>query len=196
MENYKNNSDKAKRENTQAPAEKKVISGEIRENTSLKSKIKSTFLGGDISSVRDYIIDEVILPNVVDGLMNAVNGAISIWFHRDPVARRRGDGRVAYNAISSSKSTKTREREIATRNSTDISEICLESRADAINVINYLRDRIEDYNAATVADFYDAIGASSNFTDNDYGWTNLDAAYISQSRDGYSVILPKVKYLK
>ena len=196
MENYKNNSEKSKREGTQAPAEKKVISGEIRENTSLKSKIKSTFLGGDISSVRDYIIDEVILPNVVDGLMNAVNGAISIWFHRDPVARRRGDDRVAYNAISSSKSTKTHEREIATRNSTDISEICLESRADAINVINYLRDRIEDYNAATVADFYDAIGASSNFTDNDYGWNNLDAAYISQSRDGYSVILPKVKYLK
>ena len=43
----------------------------------------------------------------------------------------------------------------------------------------------------SVADLYDLVGISGNYTDNKYGWTNLRNSDVQRVRDGYLLKLPK-----
>ena len=45
--------------------------------------------------------------------------------------------------------------------------------------------------AVSVADFYDLVGVSGNYTDNKYGWTDIRNASVIHVRDGYMIKLPK-----
>ena len=50
---------------------------------------------------------------------------------------------------------------------------------------------IDTYGNVSVADLYDLVGKSSEYTDNKYGWTNLRNAEPVRVRDGYMLKLPK-----
>ena len=51
---------------------------------------------------------------------------------------------------------------------------------------------IDTYGQVSVADLYDLVGKSCNYTDNNYGWTNLRNAEPVRVRDGYMLKMPKV----
>ena len=51
---------------------------------------------------------------------------------------------------------------------------------------------IDVYGQVTVADLYDLVGVTGNYTDNKYGWTNIRNAETIRVRDGYMLKLPKV----
>ena len=42
-----------------------------------------------------------------------------------------------------------------------------------------------------MADLYDLVGMTSNYTDNKYGWYDLRTAYIQGVSGGYVIRLPK-----
>ena len=51
---------------------------------------------------------------------------------------------------------------------------------------------MEAYGLVRVADFYDLVGVTGNYTDNKYGWTNIRSAEIVRLRDGgYVIKLPR-----
>ena len=50
---------------------------------------------------------------------------------------------------------------------------------------------IDTYGSVSVADMYDLVGMSCNYTDNKYGWTNLRNAEPVRVRDGYLLKMPK-----
>ena len=69
------------------------------------------------------------------------------------------------------------------------------TRRDAEEILNYMGDLIDEYRFVTVADLYDLIGVSGNYTDNKYGWTDISNAEIVRVRDGYVIRLPKIRKL-
>lgn len=77
----------------------------------------------------------------------------------------------------------------------DIIEPIFATRRDTEEILNYMGDLIDEYGFATVADLYDLIGASGNYTDNKYGWTDISNAEIVRVRDGYMIKLPKIRKL-
>ena len=58
-------------------------------------------------------------------------------------------------------------------------------------VLSQMDNIIETYRMASVADLFDLVGESCNFTDQKYGWTNLRNAEVVRVRDGYMIKLPK-----
>ena len=50
---------------------------------------------------------------------------------------------------------------------------------------------VESYGVVRVADLYDLVGLTGNFTDNKYGWTNVKNAQIVRVRDGYMIKMPR-----
>lgn len=71
-------------------------------------------------------------------------------------------------------------------------DIVVPSRAEAEKVLDVLCEAISQYGIASVADFYDAVGITSNqYTDYNYGWTNLSAAKTVPVRDGWVIVLPQ-----
>ena len=71
-----------------------------------------------------------------------------------------------------------------------------DSRSDAKEVLDTLLDILDTYDSVSVGDLYDAVGMSHNYTDNDYGWTNLSSAEVVCIRGDYMLRLPKAKPLR
>ena len=63
---------------------------------------------------------------------------------------------------------------------------------EAEEVITKMDELIDTYGMVSVADLYDLVGKTSEYTDNKYGWTNIRTAEVIRVRDGYMLKLPKV----
>lgn len=71
----------------------------------------------------------------------------------------------------------------------------LNSRTEAEEVLENLRNILTNYGSVTVADYKELIGIISSFKENKLGWTDLSNAEIIRSFDGWTVVLPEPKKL-
>lgn len=46
-----------------------------------------------------------------------------------------------------------------------------------------------------MTDFYNAMGMTAEFTDDNYGWTDLTGIRVRKIRDGYILDLPRTEQL-
>lgn len=75
-----------------------------------------------------------------------------------------------------------------------VDDIYFNTRFQAEHVLDELRIMIDCYGFVTVADYYDACGKLSKFTDSYYGWDDLNDVKIVQSfKKGYILTLPATK---
>ena len=58
-----------------------------------------------------------------------------------------------------------------------------------------LGDIIEEYGLATVADLYDLCGITTEYTDENWGWTSARYMSVIRSRRGYMLQLPKPDHI-
>lgn len=198
---------RAKKETTEKEERRveKVISGHVvKRKKSLGKKFFETFIGEDIDTVSSYIIHDVLVPAAKSTISDMVQSGIEmLLFGEKKGSRTRRDGGrsyVSYNSYSSSYRRDDRRddrRDVSSRNRArhNFDEIVLDSRGEAEEVLSCLVDLVIDYGEATVADLYDLVGVTGNFTDNKYGWRDLSSASVSRVRDGYLLNLPKVKLL-
>lgn len=178
----------------------KVVKGEVR-TKSATSKIAGEFVKEEPSYVRDYILGEVILPAVKNTIADIIKNATDLFlFGEVSGSGRRSDNRTRYSRGLSDRDYDDRDsgrrrRYSGSRRYDDFSDIVMSSRADALMVLNDLKDQIEDYGNATVANFLELVGEDPGHSDNKYGWTNLDRAYVEAVRGGYIVELPRARSL-
>lgn len=57
-------------------------------------------------------------------------------------------------------------------------------------------DLMRKYETVSVADLYELLGLDFNYTDEKWGWVNLDDAGIRRVRNGYLLDLPKPESLR
>ena len=50
---------------------------------------------------------------------------------------------------------------------------------------------VDTYGVVRVADLYDLVGKTGDYTDNKYGWTNIRNAEIVRVREGYWIKMPR-----
>ena len=75
-----------------------------------------------------------------------------------------------------------------------VDDIYFNTKFQAEHVLDELRIMIDRYGFVTVADYYDACGKLSKFTDSYYGWDDLnDVKIIPRFQKGYSLALPATK---
>ena len=77
------------------------------------------------------------------------------------------------------------------RSSYSYDDIILNSRGEAEDVLMRMDELMETYGLVRVADLYDLVGITGNYTDNKYGWTNIRNAEIVRVRDGYMIKMPR-----
>lgn len=203
---FPSNSHKAK-EKKEEPVKKvnKVISGSVvQKKKPLFKRMCESFLGDDINSVSSYIIHDVIIPATKNTISDMVSGGIEMLLFGESKGTRtrrdKGKSYVSYsNYYNKSDSRRDDKKDTRSRNnraSHNFDDIVLESRGEAEEVLSHLVDLVDDYGTASVADLYDLVGITGNFTDNKYGWTNLREARVSRVRDGYLIELPRTVVLE
>jgi hypothetical protein len=176
----------------------KIVKGNVKKKSTASKTLTNEFVKEEPSYVRDYILGEVVLPAVKNLVADIINNAVSMFLFGETRGTDRRD-RGRYSTSSRRDTFEDRPRERRYRNNMrydDFSHIVMESRSDALSVLNDLRDYIEDYGEVQVARFYELVGEDSQGVDNDYGWTNLDRAYVDSVRGGYIIEFPKARFLK
>ena len=165
------NSHKTKMENKELmdkPKTQKIVTGQAK----LKKKgFFDFFVSEDASSVKSYLLSDVLVPNIKRLIQELVTSGINqLLYGNDykPAKSSNNTSRVSYNSFSSSPATQPNRRR-----GNDIIEIEVDTYQDSQNVIYQLQALIDQYQQATIADLYDLVGIDGDFTDNNYGWKDL-----------------------
>ena len=185
----------------------KVTKGEVKvKEKSLANKFADAFITDDIGAVRKHVVEEVIIPGLINAVLDAVNDGLSMFFKVNP-RRRSGSTSGGYYDYSkqsnykyggSSSSVSSPKTDSSSKERIDYRGITFETKNDANDVLSSMQDLADpdQYGWASVADFYDLAGVSVKnqaFTDNKYGWNlpMLRGVSIRRDREGWYLDLPK-----
>ena len=205
MTDYKPNSHKSKVESTEvATSEKKVekvISGTAKvKKKNAGRKFADVFISEDAANVKSYVLMDVVVPAIKDVLANVVKDSIDmILFGGTGRDRRRSSSNssyVSYNRFSDRRDDRRYDSRTSIASRYDFGDITIDSKGEAEEVLERMDELLDAYGMVTVADLYDLVGISCEYTDNKYGWTNLRNARTVRTRDGYMLDLPRVTLLK
>ena len=195
MTEYKGNSHRSKEQNSNEVAEKKVtqIATAKTKKKSETKKLVSAFVAEDVTSVKDYIIMDVLLPAAKKAISDIVTNGIDMLLYGETRSKSKNrESRVSYTKYYNDRDRDyERPGRARGRYGYDYDDIILDTRKEAEEVLDRMDDLIDTYGMVSVADLYDLVGVSGNYTDNKYGWTNLRNADVQRVRDGYLLKLPK-----
>jgi hypothetical protein len=175
----------------------KPVAKAKRQKKSLGKKFTETFLGEDIENVKDYLIFDVLIPKAKETISDFVSQGIDILLFgektskSDRVKRSGGKSYVSYSSYYEKPENNSRYSRPTSRSRHSFDDILLETRGEADEVLSCLVELVDRYGCATVADLYDLVGVTSEYTDNKWGWEMLGDASIRRTRDGYLLELPR-----
>lgn len=73
----------------------------------------------------------------------------------------------------------------------EVKDILFETRIEAENTLDTLKEVINTYGYTSVADYYGLADVNiCTYLNNKHGWTNLDKAKVVRLRNGYTLDLP------
>lgn len=186
MEEYKPNSYSYKSSIKEEPKEEKKLQPVV--TTPVKVKKKS-----EIGSKLLDIVKDILIPAAKKTLSDIMTSALDVVLYGNEGVRGGNNnmsGRYySYASYYDRRPVQGTARQSRPQYSYD--EIILATRQEAESVLAGLDDTIRKYGRATVADLYDLVGITGQYTDNNYGWTDLRSANVSHYRDGYLLNLPK-----
>ena len=199
-ENLPDNSHKSRNEKKELISEKKeekraekVVHGKVKKKENGMRKLTDIFISEDVTNVKDYIIFDVVVPALKKAVYDLIVGTLdmSLYGGRGNGSRPKAD-RVSYrdyNDISRSGNRSGDRTRTASGYSYD--DIVVETRGEAETVLSRMDEIMEEYSIVRVADLYDLVGETGDYTDNNYGWTNIRNAKIVRVRDGYKIDMPR-----
>ncbi len=184
---------------------KKIIQGKaVKKQKNALSKVAETFFGDNLENVSHYVVHDVIVPAIKNSLTDIVGGGIERLMFGEKgrhITRKNGSSNVSYHNYNThnyqrdartSGSSKPRYNTVNSRAAHSFDGVAFGSREDAELVLGNLVDLCLDYGGATVADFYDLVGITSEFTDTKHGWYSVDTARVKRDRSGgYYIDLPR-----
>lgn len=203
-EEYKPNSHKFREGRTETLTERKkvekVVHGKVKtKRKSGVSKITDVFISEDAANVKSYIVMDVLVPAVKKAISDIVRDGIDMILYGESKGRRSSNssGYVSYRDYSRRDDDRDRFRDSRSKaNGYNPDDIVLENRGEAEEVLSRMDELIDTYGNVSVADLYDLVGKSCEYTDQKYGWTNIRNAEPIRVRDGYMLKLPRVAPLK
>lgn len=199
--NYPNNSNAAKRnavEGQKSVAErevKKVIKDQviIKKKNEIQ-KLADVFLSEDVSNVKGYIFNDVIVPAIRDTLFDIVTKGAKMIFYGTKGSSgidKFTSSRISYRQYYDDNRRYTSSTEESLKSKFDYEDMEFASRSDAEDVLDQMDAMLEKYKRVSVLDLYDMIDVTAPFTSEKYGWTNLRDAKIIPTKGAYKLKLPK-----
>ena len=176
----------------------KVINGTatVKKKTGL-SKFASDFISEDASSVKDFVLYDILVPSAKRAISEMFKGAIDIFLYGKTSANKPSTptSNISYNRMYRPQANVYSNGGALphqTRTTYSYDNIVLESRGDAESVLDSMGEIIDQYGMVKVADLYDLVGMTGSYTDNNYGWTNISTAHVVRLNEGgYLIKLPR-----
>jgi hypothetical protein len=195
-ENLPDNSHKGLAEKKEVAEEKraeKVVHGKVKTQKNDVRKLTDVFISEDVANVKNYILLDVLVPSIKKAIYDIVINSLDMTlFGGRGGGKRPTADKVSYrdyNGVSRRDDRSYGGSRTTTGYSYD--DIVLETRGEAEAVLSRMDEIMEEYEIVRVADLYDLVGITGDYTDNKYGWTNIRNAEVVRVRDGYKIKLPR-----
>jgi len=201
MEDYRSNSNRSREQNSQPSVPKraeKVTTGTVSQRKKgVAEKLLGSVISNDAGDIGEYIIYDVLIPALKRAFYDAIcNGTGMLLGERNP---SRGGGpanKVSYRSYYDRQDDNKRSNAGGRANSSySYNDLVFRNRGDAEVVLERMYELLDHFDAVSVADLFDLAGESCNYTDNKYGWTNLNDAYVKPVNGGYMIQLPRATTL-
>lgn len=195
------NSDKAKEG---ASPEKKVIAkAKVQKKSAIKEALR-TFFVQDLPEIAEHLVVDVAIPAAKNAITDMVTQGIQQLLYGEVDPRRRpASGYTSYSSSSRDtrgrayyESRRTERREPRQPKPTNVEDLVFDTRGDAVDVIEFIAEQIEEYGQVSVADLMSSVGIQPRYTDERWGWTTTDAFEIRQIREGWLVSADRPEPIK
>ena len=210
---YPSNSFKSKEKEASTQVKKVAHGTAVVRRKSFKERI-SDWLFVNEEDYEDFVYEDIVRPAILDAISDISHNAIEairdtidmVLFGSVRGARRRRSGyfRTSYDDDDywdRERRIRRRDRDRdddrrVSRRSDDVAAK-VESRSEAVDLVQAMQERVHDYKVASVLNFYDMADMPTRSTDDDYGWDlgHPFEATITRTRDGYIVEPNKPVYL-
>jgi hypothetical protein len=175
----------------------KIVAGPVKTKKKSKlSKITEEFISEDAKNVKSYVLGEVLIPAIKKAISDIITNGIDIILYGE--SRKGGRGYSSADRISyktyydrDTRASRMIDRSNSLYGSYSYDDIILSTRGEAEDVLTRMDELMDKYGLVRVADLYDLVGITGNYTDNKYGWTNIRNAKITRLRDGYMIEMPR-----
>ena len=195
------NTDKAKEG---ASPEKKVIAkAKVQKKSAIKEALRA-FFAQDLPEIAEHLVIDVAIPAAKNAITDMVTQGIQQLLYGEVDPRRRPtSGYTSYSSVSRSnrgnayyRPRESDRREQRQPKPTNVEDLVFDTRGDAVDVIEYVAEQIEEYGQVSVADLMSSVGIQPRYTDERWGWTTTDAFEIRQIREGWLVSADRPEPLK
>lgn len=192
-----------------------VITGKnlVQTKKPLTQRIVEMFVGDDTDSLGGYIATEIVVPAIKNMLLDIAEGALlggGRGFQPRRYFGKRDKGydysypyrsQYSYESRDSRRSTRREDYDDRYSNKgADYRAIVVldgpDSRIQAQEIVDRLRELIEIYNQASIADLYRMVGVPSAYTDNNWGWTNPNDIGMRKVSTGWLIDVAEAEYLE
>ena len=200
MEDYKSNSHRYKErqaeEKTAEHRAEKVVTGGVKQRKkSGLSRAGSVFMPGDVDSVKNYILMDVLVPSIKRAISDIICNGINMLLGEPTRSKPSAQGaKVSYRSYYEQNDRRDYARPRA-QAAYSYDDVIFDNRGDAEEVLCRMEELLERFEVVSVADLFDMAGISCNYTDNKYGWTDLRDARVARVSDGYVIRLPRATSL-
>ncbi len=188
------------------PKEKKVesvINGDefVSRKRSVAKKLGDILLNGDAKDVKSYLINDVLIPSVKETIFELASKGLDMLLFGGSTARpssKSNQTYISYNNYSSQnahRNSANRGRSRREESRFDDEELIFREPGPAYMVLEKMMAIFEEYHIVTKADLNDIMNRTGNFTDNNWGLTDMSGASVDRVRGGYLLNLPRWKHL-
>lgn len=201
VESLEPNSHKYKAEKEARESLKPIVKKDALVSTKKSGfqKFADSFFNRDIDSIKDWLIEDVLIPGAQETLVNLVQMLVFNEIRGGRRDRDYDDYRSYYSGRSSSSRDRgridRRDYERDRDEKIDCRDIVLKYREDAERIIDEMRMRIRKYDSVSVADLFDLLDIPGKYTDNNYGWTREGDIGLRRVAGGYLIDVPDPRYL-
>lgn len=192
---------------TREPIEKIIEGTAVIKKPSFVRRIARSMVAEDIGEVGDFVASDVLAPAIRNLIYDIISqGAARILYgssRNRRVGGIMGSGigagpvtslKTAYNRISEGSPGPHMSATDRARHNFD--PISLAERSEAFEVLEQLSADLSRYGMVSVADLYSYVGVTGAFTDQNYGWRNLETAGVRPTRGGFLLDLPQPELLR
>ena len=206
MDSCPSNSYKSREESALASQEKKQITKVTKGAVKTKKKnempkLGDMFISEDASKVKSYILMDVLAPTIKKAISDIVKNSVDMILYGEAGQnnKRTYASTVSYRDYYDNGSRSVSRFDAPSRSRVragySFDDVILETRGEAEEVLSSMDELIEMYGYVSVADMYDLVGISCEYTDNKYGWKNIRTAEPVRVRNGYMLKLPRASLL-
>lgn len=162
---------------------------------------KSSVLAESAAEVGNYLLYDVLIPALKETVANLVTNGINMALFGDAqhknTTRVGQQTRVNYDRYYNGPSERQGAQRMSgtSRAAQRFDDIVFEARSEAEDVLDAMIQQIADYGYVSVADFLDMSDITPEYTDYDWGWSQLGDATVRPVRRGWIIRLPRVQRL-